>query len=104
LTSASVNKGIEALYDGIWSHYRHLNQDSRLEQRRKKQLTREMHNRIENEFARILWDVLEKGDIEKVVDDTLQRRADPQNAAQKIVWSSLKESGILNQRIMGSAA
>lgn len=94
LTSASANKGIEALYDGIWSHYRYLNQDSKLEERRKKQFKQELYTRIENEFARILWKFVEKRDIEKIVDDTWQRRIDPQNAAQKLVWSSLKQTGI----------
>jgi LAO/AO transport system kinase len=94
LTSASANKGIEALYDGIWSHYRYLTQDSMLEERRKKQFKQELHTRIENEFAKILWKFVEKGDIEKIVDDTWRRRIDPQNAAQKLVWSSLKRTGI----------
>jgi LAO/AO transport system kinase len=98
LTSASVNKGIEALYDGIWSHYRYLNQDSKLEERRKKQLKQELHTRIENEFAKILWDLVDKRDIEKIVDDTWQRRSDPQNAAQKFVLSSLKQKGICTQK------
>ncbi len=99
LTSASVNQGIEALYDGIWSHFRFLQQDSKLEERRKRQLRQELRTRIENEFSRIFWkDVIEKRDIDKIVDDIWQRRADPQNAAQEIVWSSLEGSGIRTQK------
>src|SRR5208337_4344094 len=67
LTSASVNKGIEALYDGIWSHHRFLQQGSKLEDRRKSQLKQELRTRIEKEFSRIFWkDVVEKRDIDKV--------------------------------------
>ncbi len=95
LTSASVNKGIEALYDGIWSHYRYLQQNSKLEERRKSQLKQELRTRIENEFSRLFWkDVVENRDIDKIVDDIWQRRADPENAAQEIVRSSLEGSGI----------
>jgi LAO/AO transport system kinase len=99
LTSASINKGIEALYDGIWSHYHFLQKDSKLEERRKKQLRQELSSRIEKEFAKILWkDVVEKTDIDKIVDDIWQRRADPQNAAQEVVRSSLDGSGIRTRK------
>ena len=97
LTSASVNKGIEALYEGIWCHHRYLNEDSKLEERRKKQFEQELQTRIENEFARILWNFVDKRDIAKVVEDTWQRRTDPQIAAQKLVRSSLKQAGILTR-------
>ena len=95
LTSASVNKGIEDLYEGIWSHHRYLSQDSKLEGRRKKHFEQEMQTRIENEFAKILWNFVDKKDIAKVVDDAWQRRTDPQIAAQNLVRSSLKQAGIL---------
>ena len=104
LTSASVNKGIEALYEGIWSHFRYLKQDSKLEERRKKQFKQELHTRIENEFAKILWkDVVEKRDIDKIVDDIWQRQADPQNAAQRLsghLWAMVHS----DSKIIGSAA
>lgn len=98
LTSASVSRGIEALYAGIWSHYDHLDENSRLEERRKRQLKQELHTRIENEFAKILWDMVRKNDIEQIFIDTWLRRADPQNTAQQFVMSSLKESGLLAQK------
>lgn len=99
LTSASVGKGIDALYDGIWSHYRYLQKDARLEERRKKQLKQELRTRIESEFAQVLWkDVLAKKEIEKTVDDIWQRRADPQNAARKIVGALLEDSGIFTKK------
>ncbi|MGA2400793.1 MAG: methylmalonyl Co-A mutase-associated GTPase MeaB [Syntrophobacteraceae bacterium] len=95
LTSASVNAGIEALYDGIWSHHRYLKQDSKLEERRKKQFKQELHARMEHEFSKILWkDIVENRNIDKVVDDIWRRKADPQNAAQQIVWSSFGDSCI----------
>ena len=82
--------------------FRYLHQDSKLEERRKKQLKQELHTRIENEFAKILWKMLSrKGTFDKIVDDTWQRRADPQNAAQRLVWASLDERafGLKNHRV-----
>ena len=62
LTSASVNKGFDQLYDGIWRHNKFLKEDSKLEERRKNQLEQELRMRIENEFTRILWKaVVERG-------------------------------------------
>ncbi len=98
LTSASVSKGMDDLYAGIWSHYDHLTENLRLEERRKRQLRQELHTRIENEFAKILWDMVQKKDIDQVVLDTWLRRADPQNTAQQFVLSSLKESGLWPQK------
>ncbi len=98
MTSASISKGIDELYAGIWSHYDHLDENSRLEQRRKRQLRQELHTRIENEFAKILWDMVHKKDIEQVVNDAWLRRADPQNTAQQFVWSSLRDSGLWPQK------
>jgi LAO/AO transport system kinase len=94
VTSASNNQGIEALYEGIWSHYRYLQQNSKLEERRKRQLKQELRTQIENEFAQILWkDVLKKKDLCRIVDDLWQRRADPQNMARKIVEELLADFG-----------
>jgi len=94
LTSAANNQGIEALYEGIWSHYRYLQQNSKLEERRKRQLSQELRSQIENEFAQILWkDVLKKKDLCRIVDDLWQRRADPQNMARKIVEELLADFG-----------
>jgi LAO/AO transport system kinase len=99
LTSASVGKGIDALYEGIWSHYRHLQHDAKLEERRKRQLKEELRGRIESEFAQVLWqDMLAKKDIERIVDDMWQRRADPQNEARKIVGALLESSAILKHK------
>ncbi len=93
-TSASNNQGIEALYEGIWSHYRYLQQNAKLEKRRKKQLKQELRTQIEYEFAQVLWKAVLKGkDLGSIVDDIWQRRADPQNVARKIVEELLADLG-----------
>jgi len=61
LTTASLNKGIDELYEGIWSHSRYLKKNSKLEKRRRAQLKLELRNRIESEFSHILWqDIIKK--------------------------------------------
>ncbi len=93
-TSASNNQGIEALYEGIWSHYRYLQQNAKLEERRKRQLKQELRTQIEYEFAQVLWKAVLKGkDLGSIVDDIWQRRADPQNVARKIVEELLADLG-----------
>ncbi len=93
-TSASNNQGIEALYEGIWSHYRYLHQNAKLEERRKRQLKQELRTQIEYEFAQVLWKAVLKGkDLGSIVDDIWQRRADPQNVARKIVEELLADLG-----------
>jgi LAO/AO transport system kinase len=102
LTSASVNKGFNELYDGIWRHHRFLKENSRLEERRKKQLEQELRMRIENEFSRVLWkQIVEKKDISEIVDEVWKRQIDPQHIAQKIVSHSLAR--LVDQERSGEA-
>jgi len=85
LTSASLNRGLDQLYEGIWSHYRYLHQNSRLETRRKAQLKNELRYLIEAEFSEKLWRNLNEVDLEKLVEDIWEQKIDPQTAARKIV-------------------
>ena len=102
LTSASVNKGFNELYDGIWRHHRFLKENSRLEERRKKQLEQELRMRIENEFSRVLWkQIVKKKDISEIVDEVWKRQIDPQHIAQKIVSHSLAR--LVDQERSGEA-
>lgn len=92
ITSASTNVGIDALYEGVWNHSRYLNQDSHLEKRRKVQLKLELRARIESEFSQILWqEIVDKKNIDKVVEEIWSRGIDPQNAARKIVMELIEE-------------
>ncbi len=92
LTTASLNKGMDELYEGIWSHSRYLQEDSMLEKRRRAQLKLELQNRIESEFSHILWqDIIEKRNVDKLVREIWARKIDPQNAARGIIRDLMEE-------------
>jgi LAO/AO transport system kinase len=92
LTSASLNEGIAKLYDGIWDHHRFLQNESRLQTRRKSQLKQELRQRMEEELSQIIWqDVVEKKDIDQLVHHIWAREVDPQQAARKIVWELIED-------------
>ena len=90
LTTASLNKGIEELYEGIWKHYHYLQQDKRLEKRRKTQFKKELQMQIEREFSRVLWEtIFEEQSIDNLVDTVWPQRTDPQAVAQRFVQKRL---------------
>lgn len=92
LTSAAFNKGIRELYEGVWEHHRHLQENQRLEKRRKAQLKDELRHRIEIVFAEVLWQkVIRDANIDSLVEDVWQEKMDPQAAARKIVGAWLKD-------------
>lgn len=92
LTTASLNRGMDELYEGIWTHSRYLKQDSMLEKRRKAQLKLELQKRIESEFSHILWqDIIEKSSVDNLVREVWARNIDPQNAARRIIGDLIEE-------------
>ena len=92
LTSAAFNKGIQELYEGIWKHHEHLQENQRLETRRKAQLKQELRNRIQIEFAEVLWKNVITGDkIDDLVENVWQEKIDPQAAARRVVGAWMKE-------------
>lgn len=92
LTTASLNRGMDELYEGIWTHSRYLQQDSMLEKRRKAQLKLELQKRIESEFSHILWqDIIEKSSVDNLVREVWARNIDPQNAARRIIGDLIEE-------------
>lgn len=92
LTSASLNRGIEALYAGLWAHHRHLQQNSRLEERRKYQLKIELQNRIGDTFSEFLWlEFAKEIDMDFLVEEIWAKKADTRAAASQIVAAWLKD-------------
>ena len=92
LTSASFNRGITELYEGIWDHHRHLQENLRLENRRKSQLKNELKHRIQIEFSEVLWgNVIRGNNIEQLVEEIWQAKVDPQAAARKIVSDWIRD-------------
>ena len=92
LTSASLDKGIDKLYEEIWRHSQYLKQDDKLKKRRKAQLKDELKLRLEGEVLNYLWQKIQHdADINHLVDDVWEQRIDPQTAARKVLRKWMKE-------------
>jgi len=92
LTSASLDRGIDDLYEEIWRHSRYLKQDDKLKNRRKTQLKDELKQRIESEILNVLWQKIHgNAVINDLMDDIWEQRIDPQTAASKVVRNWLKD-------------
>jgi LAO/AO transport system kinase len=86
MTSSSLNKGVEELYEGLWKHYHYLQQDGRLEERRKMRLKEELCEQIEAEFARVLWeDILDSENIDNLTEAMWKGKSSPRTVARKVV-------------------
>ncbi len=86
LTSASLNKGIDELYKKVWEHRDHMQQKSRLENRRREQIGYELQSQITNELSGYVLNKLQgKKEFKSLLDDIWSRKIDPHNAAQKFV-------------------
>ena len=86
MTSASFNKGIDALYDGLWAHFNFLKSNNHFEERRKSQIKAELKKLIQAEFANLFWRDMANGhELESAVDDIWRQQIDPNMAAREIV-------------------
>ena len=94
LTSASLNKGIDALYAAIWRHYHFLQKDLGRETRRKLQLKAELLQEIQAGFAEALSKnlFLEKN-INRLVEDVWEQKTAPRTVAQRILKEWLVKQG-----------
>ncbi len=94
LTSASLNKGIEALYEEIWRHYHFLKKDLGRETRRKAQLKEELLQEIQAGFAQALGkNLLLEENINRLVEDVWEQKTAPRTAAQRIIKDWLVKQG-----------
>ncbi|MBN2568099.1 MAG: methylmalonyl Co-A mutase-associated GTPase MeaB [Deltaproteobacteria bacterium] len=86
LTASSLNKGVEALYEGLWKHYHYLQKEGKLEERRRKQLREELRSQIEMEFVRVIWeDILDAENIDNLAEAMWKSKTSPRTVARKIV-------------------
>ena len=93
MTAASLNRGIEALYEGLCSHRRHLEKDNRLEIRRKNQLENELRRCIQEMVSEFFWQtVTDPNTLADVVENIWSTRTDPRTAARRIVSAWLQHS------------
>lgn len=90
-TTASLNKGIDELYEGIRRHREFLKVASRLELRRKAQLKTELQHRIEEALSEFLWrEFAQNEDLDRLVEDIWKQKTDPCAAARRIVSTWLQ--------------
>jgi len=90
-TSASLDKGIDELYEAIWRHREYLLKEGRLQERRKGQLYNELKLLIESELLRRLWQQMpETTDLDRLVDEISTQKIDPQSAARHVVHDWLE--------------
>lgn len=94
LTSASLNKGIEALYEAIWRHDHFLQKDHRREARRKLQLETELRQEIQAGIADALGkDVFLEQNMRRLVEDSWQQKTAPRLVARRIIKDWLVKKG-----------
>jgi len=87
LTEAIYDKGIEELVEAIFRHRESLISSGRLRMRRKERARLELAGAIESSLKDYIYQRINKGDFEKVVDDLVDRKTNPYSAALKIINS-----------------
>ena len=90
LTEALNNKGIDELMEEILKHKEFLVSSGGLEKRQKERARLELTEAIESSLRDYINSGIDKDYLEKLVDDLVQRRTNPQAAASVIVNQSVK--------------
>ena len=89
LTEANVGKGVELLADEILRHSDFLASSGDLEKRRKERAKLELMMTIESSIKNYIEE-MDQDSLEKLVDDLVHRKTNPQSAASKIIKLSEK--------------
>jgi len=90
LTEAIINQGTEQLAEDILKHKEMLISSGELEKRRKERAKHELIAAVESSIRSFVETGMEK-DLERLTDDLLQGRTDPNSAAQEIINRSIKQ-------------
>ena len=86
LTSASLNRGVRGLYDGLRRHHDHLVATEGLAERRRGRLEAELRRKIDEDLRRVFWgELVAPGEMTRWVDALEQREIDPQRLARRVV-------------------
>ena len=92
LTEAISNKGTDELAKEILRHKEFLISSGELQKRRKEKAKLELIDLIESSLKNHIYQRIEKdGCLEKLVDDLVQKKTNPQSAASKIINLSIKQ-------------
>jgi len=92
LTEAINSKGIEELLDEISRHKEFLTSSGGLEKRRKERARLELVEAIESSIKNYIETGLDKDYLEKLIDDLVQRKTNPNSAALEIINRSIKQA------------
>ena len=90
LTEAIVNQGTEQLAEDIIKHKEILISSGELEKRRRERARHELIATIESSIRNFVETGMAK-DLERLTDDLVQGRIDPNTAAQEIINRSIKQ-------------
>jgi len=86
LTEAIYSKGTEELAEEILRHKQFLISSGELGKRRREKAKKELIDAIESSLKDYIYQRLDKDSyLEKLVDDLVQRKTNPQSAASKII-------------------
>jgi len=85
LTAATLNQGIDELYEGLWNHYHHLRKEDRLKLRRKNQLRGELARKVDEIVFESLRNRMNKDEnLEHLLEDIWSKKTDIYTAARNI--------------------
>jgi len=90
LTEAIINQGTDQLAEDIIKHKEILISSGELEKRRRERAKYELIAAIESSIRSFVETGMEK-DLEKLTDDLVQGKTDPNSAAQEIINRSIKQ-------------
>ena len=92
LTEAINSKGIEELLDEISRHKEFLTSSGGLEKRRKERARLELVEAIESSIKNYIETGIDKNYLEKLINDLVQRKTNPNSAAREIINRSIKQA------------
>ena len=85
LTAATLNQGIDELYEGLWNHYHHLQKEDRLKLRRKNQLRGELVRKVDEIVFESLRNRINKDEsLDRLLEDIWSKKTDIYTAARNI--------------------
>jgi LAO/AO transport system kinase len=91
-TSATTDQGTDDLWDAIESHRKHLESSGAFERRRRDRTLREVEDLVSARLRHLVASMFEKGVLEELADDLVQRRIDPYKATDMLVTRLGKEA------------
>jgi len=91
-TVAVNDEGVDQLWEAVKEHRAHLEENGKLQEKRRERTYRETLRMIHSELFRIVREQLENsGQLDHIVEEILDRKADPYSIMRQIVskWLSI---------------